>query len=601
MEEQVGLLWHRWVNRLALRSFPEMAVELASVARAAAILFRALGGDPGVTVQAGAQTLHGARRSVLQRLAGCARKADLAWVDHEAVRLPPLIDVFPEKNLNRDLYFWLAALCACDHAPELPWPARNQAAITAIIRDYPGLTARYYRLVEAEIARRPDIRQLPPDEVRQEQAIRDALRKPGSMPILPIAGKPPHPVLLWLRPDAPLASALGSSQLSQHATQSANAAQADKKRRTAEHAQMPERKSGLLLFRPETIFSWSEYAKVEHETRDNDDQDLAQAADDLDVISIVRDSKNVAKKLRMELDLPATAADHTPLDGVRMLPEWDYKTRVLKSEQCRITTLQPAQAAPGELPIRLKRDQQRLQRQFEAWAPTRVWLKAQPDGDEIDIDSYIRQLASGGEGRFFLDLRKRERNLACLLLADLSLSTEAWIGPERSVIDVIRDSLLLFSEALSMTRDRFALYGFNSQQRTDVRLYALKSFDEPYDGTVRSRILSISPAYYTRMGAAIRRAAEILVRQPARERLLLLLTDGKPNDTDHYEGRYGIEDTRKALSAAKQQGLRPFCVTIDQEAHDYLPHIFGKHNFIIIRKPSELPAKLPLLYAQITR
>ncbi|MHB1247423.1 MAG: VWA domain-containing protein, partial [Sulfuriferula sp.] len=124
---------------------------------------------------------------------------------------------------------------------------------------------------------------------------------------------------------------------------------------------------------------------------------------------------------------------------------------------------------------------------------------------------------------------------------------------------------------------------------------------EPYDEAVRGRISGISPAYYTRMGAAIRHATEILGRQKARERLLLLLTDGKPNDADHYEGRYGIEDTRKALIAARQQGLRPFCVTVDQEAHEYLPHIFGKNNFIIIRKPSELPARLPLLYALLTR
>ena len=303
----------------------------------------------------------------------------------------------------------------------------------------------------------------------------------------------------------------------------------------------------------------------------------------------------------MELDFPATEGDRTPLDGNNMLPEWDYRTRVLRPEQCRITTIRLPETEPYEIPAHLQRDRQRLKRQFDALTPARVRLKAQPDGGEIDIDAYIRQLTNGGESRFFLDLRKRERDLACLLLADLSLSTEAWIGHERNVIDVIRDSLLLFSEALCMTRDRFALYGFNSRQRTDVRLYALKAFDEPYDGTVRSRIKGIHPAYYTRMGAAIRRAAQILIRQPARERLLLLITDGKPNDTDQYEGRYGIEDTRKALIAARQQGLRPFCVTIDQEAQDYLPHIFGKNNFIIIRKTSELPSKLPLLYAQITR
>lgn len=604
MEEQVGIAWHRLINRLAARRFPEAAVELASVSRAAALLFRALGGDHGVAVQAGVQTLHGARRSLLERLAGSARKVDLAWVDHQALRLPPVIDAFPATSLNRDLYFWLAALCAVDPQPRLPWLARNQAAVQAIIRDYPGLAARYGRLVEAEIARRPQISKLAPDEARQEQAIRAALRKPGSVAALPAARRPPHPVLLWLRPELPATGKNTPPDKSpDQPSQTANALQSDKKRRTAEHTEMPERKDGLLIFRPESIFSWTEYAKVEHETKENEDQDLAQAADDLDVIAIARDSRNIAKKLSMTLDLPTAESDNPPLDGGRMLPEWDYRTHTLKPDQCRVNTIPLADAKPCALPEHLKRDQQRLRRQLGALLPVRLRLKAQPEGNDIDIDPYIRHLAhsASAETRFYLDQRKRERDLACLLLADLSLSTEAWVGEERRVIDVIRDSLFLFSEALSVTRDRFALYGFSSRLRSDVRFHTLKAFDEPYDDAVRGRINSISPAYYTRMGAAIRRAAEILGRQKARERLLLLLTDGKPNDADRYEGRYGIEDTRKALIAARQQGLRPFCVTIDQEAHEYLPHIFGKNNFIIIRKPSELPARLPLLYALLTR
>ena len=604
MEEQVGIAWHRLINRLAARRFPEAAVELASVSRDVALLFRALGGDHGVVVQAGAQTLHGARRSLLERLAGSARKEDLAWVDHQALQLPPLIDAFPATSLNRDLYFWLAALCAVDPQPRLPWLARNQAAVLTITRGYPGLAASYGRLVEAEIARRPPISKLAPDEAQQEQAIRAALRKPGSIAALPAARRPPHPVLLWLRPELPAKGKKPrSDKLPDQPSQAASALQSDKKRRVAEYTEMPERKGGLLIFRPESIFSWTEYAKVEHETKENEDQDLAQAADDLDVIAIAQDRRNIAKKLSMTLDLPVAEGDDTPLDGNRMLPEWDYRTHTLKADRCRVNTIPLTDAKPCALPEHLKRDQQRLRRQFGALLPIRLRLKAQPEGNDIDIDPYIRHLAhnAGAETRFYVDPRKRERDLACLLLADLSLSTEAWVGEERRVIDVIRDALFLFSEALSVTRDRFALYGFSSKQRTDVRFHTLKTFSEPYDDTVRGRISSITPAYYTRMGAAIRHATEILGRQKARERLLLLLTDGKPNDADLYEGRYGIEDTRKALIAARQQGLRPFCVTVDQEAHEYLPHIFGKNNFIIIHKPSELPARLPLLYAQLTR
>ena len=169
------------------------------------------------------------------------------------------------------------------------------------------------------------------------------------------------------------------------------------------------------------------------------------------------------------------------------------------------------------------------------------------------------------------------------------------------MIDVIRDSLFLFSEALSATGDRFAMYGFSSLRRGNVRFNRLKRFDERYDGLARGRIAAIKPGYYTRMGAAIRQATELLKTQKQSQRLLLLLTDGKPNDLDRYEGRYGIEDTRMALHQARQQGLRPFCVTIDTEANEYLPHLFGAGGYAVIRKPEELPKELPLLYAQMTR
>ena len=194
----------------------------------------------------------------------------------------------------------------------------------------------------------------------------------------------------------------------------------------------------------------------------------------------------------------------------------------------------------------------------------------------------------------------QQRDLACLLLADLSLSTDAYASDHARVIDVIRDSLFLFSEALTATGDRFAMYGFSSLKRGHVRFNHLKSFEERYDSQARGRIQAIKPGYYTRMGAAIRYASTLLAAQPQRQRLLLLLTDGKPNDLDRYEGRYGIEDTRMALHEARQQGLRPFCVTIDIEANEYLPHLFGASGFAVIRKPEDLPKELPLLYAQMT-
>ncbi|MDR4168285.1 VWA domain-containing protein, partial [Bacillus paranthracis] len=139
----------------------------------------------------------------------------------------------------------------------------------------------------------------------------------------------------------------------------------------------------------------------------------------------------------------------------------------------------------------------------------------------------------------------------CLLLADLSLSTDAWVGKESRIIDLIRDGLLLFSESLNRSGDAFALYGFSSRTREQVRFSCLKHFHEPYNAQIRGRIQAIEPGYYTRMGAAIRQSSQLLLEQDAQQRLLLILTDGKPNDLDHYEGRYGMEATRMAIREAR--------------------------------------------------
>jgi nitric oxide reductase NorD protein len=103
------------------------------------------------------------------------------------------------------------------------------------------------------------------------------------------------------------------------------------------------------------------------------------------------------------------------------------------------------------------------------------------------------------------------------------------------------------------------------------------------------------------MGTAIRHASHLLENETSRQKLLLIITDGKPNDLDKYEGRYGIEDTRQAILEAEIKGLQPFCVTIDERAEDYLPYLFGKNAYILVKNIQELPTKLPLLYLRLTR
>jgi nitric oxide reductase NorD protein len=145
------------------------------------------------------------------------------------------------------------------------------------------------------------------------------------------------------------------------------------------------------------------------------------------------------------------------------------------------------------------------------------------------------------------------------------------------------------------------MLGFSSVRRQNVRIHRLKGFEEAWNARTRDRVGAIKPGYYTRMGAAIRHATARLAARPERQRLLLLLTDGKPNDLDVYEGRYGLEDTRHAVHAARAAGLTPFCVTIDAQAHDYLPYLFGSAGYALVHRPQDLVRRLAAAYAALTR
>ncbi len=591
MEEHVGALWHRFITRAAQRHYPDAAVTLAEIEKTAAAI------------------RHGARRRWLARVAGVGEKSTPACRDLETLQLPAELALFPQRTLNRDLYLWLIALAAAHDEvdPDAPWWGQNQQGTLIALDRFPGLRSRYHCLATAVLELRIPPERLPPDEAAQENLIRQALREPGSVLELPAARRPPQPVPLWLYPPPPPAA--GQSQRRDGDTKSGGGgkpAERDRQRRCAERVDLPERKNPFLApFRAESLLSWAEFVRVNRATDDEPEPNAGRAADDMDVLSVTRDGSSTASRVRFDLDLPSASEDDLPLGPGITWPEWDYRKRMLVPDYCCVQEMLARRAQPCELPPPLRRDAQRLRRQFEILRPGRGWRRAQPDGEELDLDACVRHTADcasgdGHERGLYRQLARQERDLACLLLADLSLSTDAWVNNKGRVIEVIRDSLFLFAEALAVTGDCFALYGFSSRKRQHVRVHRVKTFEERYTAAVRGRINAIKPGYYTRMGTAVRHATHLLGRQTAARRLLLLLTDGKPNDLDQYEGRYGIEDTRMALLEARREGLHPFCVTIDQEADDYLPYLFGKDSFVLIRRPEDLPRQLLLLYTRLT-
>lgn len=612
MEEWVGKLWDRLISRTARRDHPAAAVTLEEVRHSVTVLFRALGGDPALRVEPAVETAHGARRRWVERIAGSGRTVELAWRDAETLRMPSRIACFDECSLNRDLYLWLAALAAVSGPlPEGGWLWRNAAASARALTRFPGLEPRYRRLVRAHLAQRPRPEGLKGEEAMLERAIRAALERPGSrVGPSPPARRPPYPVLLWLHPAPPIPPATAQDADTGEDTESPAEGAAETvrsgKRRQAERVESPDGRAGLLVFRLESLFTRAEHVNVDRCSEEGEDRDARAAIEDLDRLSLADRRGGTATRLRFDLDLPPEGRDDARLGGGIPLPEWDWRRQQLLPDHCRLQRMVARDAEPQPLPSHLRARARRVRALFEMLKPRRIWLSRQPQGIEPDLDAVVTHMADRLRGHrpsdaaLYRDARAMARDLSCLVLADLSLSTDAWVDNDRRVIDVIRESLFLLSEALWATGDRFALYGFSSRRRSHVRFHHIKGFDEPLDDRVRGRIHAIRPGYYTRMGAAIRYATRLLEREPSSHRLLLILTDGKPNDLDRYEGRYGIEDTRMAVREAVRLGLRPFCVTIDEQAREYLPYLFGAGAWLLVRDTAELPRKLPVLYARLT-
>jgi nitric oxide reductase NorD protein len=468
-------------------------------------------------------------------------------------------------------------------------------------------------LVKAHLLLRPAPESLPGGEAHQEQIIRQLLIAPDQTRLFTQAArKPPKPVPLWLHPrpptlDIPVSTAPPEDPDAPEPAEVKQQKSDQKKRKQASRTNLPEGDGGLMSFRLESLWSWAEHVKVDRSSTEDDDDDAIRTAEDMDNISIAQDNETTAGKIKLDIDLPASAYDDIMLGEGIPVDEWDYRKQRMQKAHCRIQEMISRNVEATELPERLRANAHKVRRQFEVLRPQRTWVNRQTEGADFDLENYINFLADRKHGRVqndtpvYRDLRNTHRDLSCLLLADLSLSTDAYISNHARVIDVVRDALFLFSEALHTTGDRFALHGFSSRNRNHVRFYNIKNFDEAYNPEVRGRIDTIKPGYYTRMGTAIRYATSLLEKETTSQKLLLILTDGKPNDLDKYEGRYGIEDTRMAVLEAEQKGLRPFCVTIDEHASDYLPYLFGKQSYVVIHEAEQLPRKLPKLYLRLTK
>ena len=288
---------------------------------------------------------------------------------------------------------------------------------------------------------------------------------------------------------------------------------------------------------------------------------------------------------------------------VFLYDEWDHSRQKYRKEWCQLREIQIEGISSGFVEHTLVKHRsllKHLHRTFEALRDEDRRIRKQPYGEDIDLDAVISSYADIINGEeisqnLFIKQRKVERNIAVMFMVDMSGSTSGWIN------DMEREALVLLCESLEVLGDRYAIYGFSgiTHQRCDI--YKIKGFDEAYSEEVKNRVAGIKPQDYTRMGAAIRHLSKLLSQVEAKTKVLITLSDGRPDDQDGYRGAYGIEDTRRALIESKHLGIHPFCITIDEEAMDYLQHMYGPVNFTIVDEVDKLPYKVSDIYRRITK
>jgi nitric oxide reductase NorD protein len=289
-------------------------------------------------------------------------------------------------------------------------------------------------------------------------------------------------------------------------------------------------------------------------------------------------------------------------------PEWDYRAGVYRQSYCLLRETVAPRGDP-QWSARLLREHHALiydiRRRFDTLRPLRRRDTQQLDGPDLDLDAYVDDFAARRAGclptdRLYLSDRPRRRDVAVAFLMDISGSTDAWVSGGRRVLDLEKEATLVFCEALEALGDHYAIYAFASHGARDVHVHRVKGFTDAYGEVVCQRIAGLHTQTYTRLGAPIRHLTAHLTRQRARLRLLFLLSDGKPNDEDEYEGTYGIEDTRQAVAEAQRQGIHLFCLAIDRQGSIYLPQMFGPHGYRLLWDITHLPQRLPELYRRLT-
>jgi len=290
--------------------------------------------------------------------------------------------------------------------------------------------------------------------------------------------------------------------------------------------------------------------------------------------------------------------------------EWDYIIGMDRPAWCTLLEKAAPMGDPARIDEVLRRNEDTVNRLTSMIKAVQIErprrLKRQLEGDRLDIDASIAATVDlrtqrTPDPRVHQRLGRNSRDLAVLLLIDLSQSTNDWVPSAGStVLDLARQASALVAHAIDRLGDDFAIHGFDSNGRHEVEYYRFKDFGEPYGEQAKARLAGMRGQLSTRMGTALRHGAHFLRNRRVAHRLILLLTDGEPHDIDVHDKQYLMFDTKRAVEDLRRYGIATFCMTLDPKADEYVSRIFGVRNYLVLDQLRRLPEKLPSLYLRLT-
>ena len=341
---------------------------------------------------------------------------------------------------------------------------------------------------------------------------------------------------------------------------------------------------------------------------DDDLEDHSNALDEINMKYTVRVDDTAHSVYQADFIENTTVSESAEIDSTGYhinYDEWDYKKRAYKNDFCKVYPKTVLKSNVGYYKKTLNQYRSTLaglRKMLTTVNNKYQQQRRQTQGEEFDIDAITDLFVDVHSGhtpseKIYLSKRKKEKDVSILLLLDISLSSDGYAAGNR-VIDVEKQVSILFGEILNEFNIDFSIDCFYSKTRNHSSYLTIKDFDEDWN-KAKFKVGAVEPSGYTRIGAALRHSGAMLDKRDTKNKWVILISDGKPNDYDKYEGKYGVNDVKQALRELNERQINSYALAIEAEAKYYLPQMFGQNHYQILTTPIELLKSLVLLYEKI--